>query len=130
MADVPDKPSSIDARFQAYLEEGRFMMQRSRTTREPFFYPRVAEPKTGDTDLEWFEPTGGGVVYSTTVVRQRPPAEPFNVALVDLDEGPRVTTRVTGIAPAEVRIGMRVRARIDRESGKALLVFVPEGGPA
>ncbi|MDB5858399.1 MAG: hypothetical protein JWQ76_2088 [Ramlibacter sp.] len=123
-------PLGIDAQFQRHLDEGRFMLQRSRKSGRAFYYPRVAEPGTGATDLEWFAPSGRGVVYSTTVVRTRPPAEPYNVALVDLEEGPRVTTRVVGIPPSDVRIGLKVQARIEQVDGKALLVFAPEGSAA
>lgn len=123
-----DQPLGIDAQFQRHLDEGRFMIQRSRNSGRAFYYPRVAEPGSGDTDLEWFAPSGRGVVYSTTVVRMKPPAESYNVALVDLEEGPRVTTRVVGVPPGDVRIGLRVQAKIEPVQGKgALLVFAPEG---
>lgn len=125
MADE-EKPLGIDAQFQRFLDEGRFMIQRSRKSGRAFYYPRLAEPRTGDTDVEWFAPSGRGVVYSTTVVRTKPPAEPYNVALVDLEEGPRVTTRVVGVPPSDVRINMKVKARIEQVDGKALLVFAPE----
>ena len=52
-----------------------------------------------------------GTVYATTVVRPRG-EEPYNVALVDLPEGRRMT-RVEGVAPEAVRIGMPVRMRDD-----------------
>lgn len=130
MGDQNGQPLSIDAEFQRHLDGGRFMIQRSRTSSRAFYYPRVAEPGSGSTDLEWFEPSGAGVVYATTVVRVKPPAEAYNVALIDLEEGPRVTSKVVDLAPADVRIGMRVRARIDQVDGKALLVFVPEGDRA
>ena len=52
-----------------------------------------------------------GTVYATTVVRPRG-EEPYNVALVDLPAGRRMT-RVEGIAPEDVRIGMTVRIRED-----------------
>lgn len=122
------KSIGVDAQFQRFLNEGQFMIQRSRKSGRPFYYPRLAEPLTGDTDLEWFAPCGRGVVYSSTVVRTKPPAEPYNVALIDLDEGPRLTSRVVDIPPADVRIGMRVKARIDRVDGQPLLVFTPERG--
>jgi uncharacterized OB-fold protein len=127
MAETTDKPLGVDGQFQRFLDEGRFMIQRSRTSGRAFYYPRVAEPGTGDAHLEWFAPSGRGVVYSTTVVRTKPPAEPYNVALVDLEEGPRVTTRVIGIPASEVKIGMNVRAKIEQVDGQALLVFAPEG---
>ena len=53
-----------------------------------------------------------GVVYATTVVHRRG-EEPYNVCLVDLDEGTRVMGRVAGLAPADVAIGLRVQARLD-----------------
>ncbi|MOA13544.1 hypothetical protein D3C78_1336030 [compost metagenome] len=113
--------------YQRFLAEGRFMLQRSRQTGAYVFYPRVAQPGTGDTDLEWVEASGRGVVYSTTVVRQRPPIPSYNVALIDLVEGVRMMSRVEGVAPEEVRIGMAVRAKISCDDhAAAVLVFEPE----
>jgi len=36
----------------------------------------------------------------------------YNVALIDLDEGPRLMSRVVAIAPGKVQIGMAVMARV------------------
>jgi uncharacterized OB-fold protein len=112
--------------FLAHLAAGRFMLQRSASTGGYVFYPRVIEPGTGATDLEWVEASGRGVVYACTVVRQRPPAADYNVVLVDLAEGPRLLSRVDGLPSDEVRIGLRVRARIVQEADGPVLVFVPE----
>lgn len=111
--------------FQKYLEEGSFRIQRSRQTGRHIFYPRVAEPLTGSTDLEWVEASGRGTVYSTTVVRQKPPTPNYNLALIDLEEGPRLMSRVDGVAPEQVKIGMAVKAKIVREGDQPLLVFEP-----
>lgn len=114
-----------NADYQQFLKQGRFMIQRSRSSARHYFYPRVIEPGTGADDLEWVEASGVGSVYSTTVVRTRPPAEPYNVVLVELDEGPRMMSRVEGIEPAQVTIGMRVRARIASEDEWSFIVFDP-----
>jgi len=111
--------------FFAHLAAGRFMIQRSRSTGGYVFYPRVAEPGTGATDLDWVEASGRGTVYSTTTIRQKPPTPNYNLALIDLEEGPRMMSRVDGIAPDEVRIGMAVAARVVREGDQSLVVFVP-----
>jgi uncharacterized protein len=108
-----------------HLAQGRFMIQKSRSTGGHVFYPRVAEPGTGATDLEWVAASGRGVVYSTTVIRQKPPTPNYNLALIELAEGPRMMSRVEGIAPEDVRIGMPVKARIVHENEKALVVFEP-----
>ena len=114
-----------EAEWRAHLAEGRFMIQRSPSTGGCVFYPRVMEPGSGAEDLEWVEASGDGTLHAVTVVRKKDPAENYNVVLVDLAEGPRLMSRVDGVDPDAVRIGMAVRARIIEEAGKPLLVFVP-----
>lgn len=114
-----------ESEFQQFLAAGSFRIQRSRMTGRYIFYPRVAEPGTGSTDLEWVEASGRGVVYSTTVIRQKPPTPSYNLALIDLAEGPRMMSRVVGIAPEEVKIGMAVKAKIVPENDQTLVVFEP-----
>lgn len=117
-----------DHDFMAYLEEGRFMIQRARGSGTYVFYPRVAVPGTGETDLEWVEASGDGVVYSTTEIGQKPPKPSYNVALIDLAEGPRMMSRVVDIDPADVKIGMKVKARIEDLDGVPAIVFSPADG--
>jgi len=114
-----------EKQYADYLAQGEFMLLRAKASGKFIFYPRVAEPLTGDTDLEWVKASGCGSVYSATIVRQRPPAADYNVVLVDLEEGPRMMSRVDGLPAAEVRIGMSVEARIIQEGGNPLVVFVP-----
>lgn len=114
-----------EAEWRAHLSAGRFMIQRSRATGGYVFYPRIAEPSTGAEDLEWVEASGNGTVHAVTVVRMKDPAESYNVVLVDLAEGPRLMSRVDGVAADAVTIGMAVRASIVSEDGQPLLVFVP-----
>ena len=109
--------------YIGFLKQGRFMIQRCKDSGRHIFYPRVAEPMTGSTNLEWVEASGRGTVYSTTVVRQKPPTPSYNVALIDLAEGPRMMSRVEGIAPEAVRIGMAVKARIVFEGDEPVVVF-------
>jgi Predicted nucleic-acid-binding protein containing a Zn-ribbon len=125
-----ERALSPDAQFDAHLAEGRFMIQRARRSGAYVFYPRVAEPGTGDQELEWVEVSGRGTVYATTIIRPRPPAETYNVALIDLAEGPRMMSRVEGLDPESVRIGMAVRAAIIEEDGRPLVIFRPEGATA
>ena len=113
-----------EAQYRAHLREGRFTLQRSRSTGAYVFYPRLAVPGTGETDLEWVEAGGGGTVYAITVNRTREGAH--NVALVDLDEGPRLMTRIDGVET--VPVGTRVRARIVREGDAEFVTFVPDAG--
>jgi uncharacterized OB-fold protein len=115
-----------EQQFFAHLGEGRFMIQRSASSGEYVFFPRVAAPGSATRDLHWVEASGRGVVYSTTTVRRRPErGGDYNVVLVDLEEGPRMMSRVVGIPSTEVRIGMTVRARIDTSGDAPVVVFEP-----
>ncbi len=115
-----------EAIFRAHLAEGRFMIQRSASTGFHVYYPRVMMPCSGEADLEWVEASGEGTVYATTVTRRRPEkGGDYNVALVDLAEGPRMLSRVTGIVPEAVTIGLMVRAKIDELNGAPAVLFEP-----
>jgi uncharacterized OB-fold protein len=86
----------------------------------------VIAPGSGEADLEWVEASGQGTVYATTVTRRRPEqGGDYNVALIDLAEGPRMMSRVVDIDPAEVKIGMKVKARIGELNGAPAVLFEP-----
>src|ERR1700730_8870496 len=108
-----------------YLAKGEFMLQRCRSSGAFIYYPRVAEPRTGATDLDWVRASGLGTVYSTTVIRQKPPKTDYNLALIDLAEGPRMMSRVQNIPPDQVKIGMSVRALVIREVGRPVIFSEP-----
>ena len=101
------------------------MLQRCKSSGTFIFYPRVAAPATGSIDLEWVRASGLGTVYSTTVIRQKPPKADYNLALIDLAEGVRMMSRVENTPPQAVCIGMRVKAKIIREDSGPLVVFEP-----
>jgi uncharacterized protein len=64
--------------------------------------------------MSWCEATGLGTVWTFTVA-ERPghpawqPLTPYCIAIVELDEGPRLLSNVVGRDPYEVRVGQRVR---------------------
>ena len=117
--------SGPEAIWRAELAEGRFMLQKSLTDGAYLFPPRTMAPGIGGGDLAWVEAAGKGTVYSVTVISPKPPLEPYNVVLVDLDEGPRVMSRIEGVAAQDVTIGMQVRARVGEEAGVPILLFDP-----
>ena len=114
---------AAEAQWHAALAEGRFLVQRA-PDGSAVFPPRILAPKSGEA-VEWFEPSGLGTVYSLTIVHRRLPEPSYNVVLVDLDEGCRLMSRVVGIEPALVRIGMRVRAFVGESEGEPILLMRP-----
>ena len=71
------------------------------------FYPRVRAPRTLADDLEWREISGMGTLYTYTVAH-RPvsphfaDAVPQLLAIVEWDEGPRFSTEMVNVDPAEL----------------------------
>ena len=126
MEPMTESPLTV---YQAGLERGELVYQWSPEANRAVFYPRVICPFTGSNRLEWQVSSGLGTVYATTVTHPREGA-PYNVALIDCDEGFRQMSRVEDIAPAAARIGMRVRFRVHRPGGDEppCPVFVPVEG--
>lgn len=110
--------------YQEYLDRGELGYQVSNG--KPVFFPRVAAPGSGSTDLEWCVSKGEGTVYATTVNYYKG-EPPLNIALIELDEGFRMMSRVEDIPAEAVRIGMRVKLRVlpAAEGRAALPVFIP-----
>jgi len=76
--------------------------------------------------VEWVRALGTGTVYSMTTVHQRVSDEfvpPYIVAIVELDEGPRMLTNIIG---KSCQIGDRVRVVWrERPDAPPLPVFEP-----
>jgi len=110
--------------YQAELDAGRWRIQRCGGCGRHVFFPRVGCPHCGDAALDWVAPSGLGTVYAVTTLRRKP-AEggDLNVSLVDLDEGVRMMSRIANQAPAAVRIGQRVQARVESKDSQGLVVF-------
>jgi uncharacterized OB-fold protein len=109
-----------EAQFKAFLGPGRVMIQRSRSTGRHTFYPRVVIPGSGESDLEWVTASGMGTVHAITVNRSKDSS--YNIAIVELDEGPRMMSRIDGVET--VPIGTRVKARIIEMKDGPAVVFV------
>ncbi len=87
-------------------------------------------PECLSFDFEWITSTGGGVVYSYTVVHhQTHPAfpAPYTVLLVEMEEGPRIVAQLRAPEGARVEIGTPVRIEWEDGERQALPVFVMDG---
>lgn len=122
---------SAQTHYQAELDAGRFCLQHCPQCGRHVFTPRELCPHCGAAPLRWVRARGTGQVHSaSTVHRKAEDGGPYNVSLIDLDEGVRMMSRVEGVAPEAVRIGQRVKARVVQREGRGLVLFHPEEGGA
>jgi uncharacterized OB-fold protein len=98
------------------LKQGKLMVPRCNACGKPFFYPRVACPLCHGRDIGWIEASGRGRLHSFAIAHQSinramkvPP--PYILAMVQLDEGPRMLTNLVNVPadPAQLRCEMPVR---------------------
>jgi uncharacterized OB-fold protein len=76
--------------------------------------------------LAWKDVSGKGEVYSDTGVHRAPSKGfaqdvPYVVAVVALDEGPHRMTRLVGVQPQAVRIGLQVVVEFARKNDETVL---------
>ena len=130
---TPRPLPAIDDESRPYWEAARshqLALQRCSACGRYVFYARALCPHCHREALEWTSASGAGVVYSFTVVR-RPPSEafaaftPYVVALIDLDEGPRLLSTLRIEDPALARVGQRVTVTFEDLDGVTLPVFEP-----
>jgi uncharacterized protein len=121
--------SSLTARFWAAAREGTLVRPVCSACGTNFFSPQIACPRC--LSLRWtYEPSSGrGTVYSATVVHRAPypgVTAPYQLAIIDLDEGWSMLATVDGDPLAPVAIGTQVRVGWRQGAdGRVVPVFTP-----
>lgn len=112
------RPTAVSKPFWEAAKRHELQIQRCGSCGAHIFYPREVCAECLSSDLSWVTVSGKGTVYSYTIA-QAPthPAfaedVPYVVAIVELAEGPHITTNITGCPPDAVRVGMPVVATFD-----------------
>lgn len=128
------KPSSVSEPFWEATKSRQLRFQRCQDCDTAVWYPRLRCPRCISDRLVWTDAAGSGSVYTFNIMR-RPgnpmmgDEVPYVVALVELDEGYRMLTNVTGCPPESVSCGQRVRVawEVELSDGRRLPTFEPVG---
>ena len=123
-------PTATSEPFWAGTAEHQLRLQRCTSCERAVFYPRERCPHCWSDALAWQTASGRGVVASCTVAhRPGHPAfaedAPYVIALVDLEEGPRMLSNVVGCPVDQVRIGMAVTVTWTTRGDFTLPQFTP-----
>ena len=90
------------------------------------FYPRGACVNCLSANVDWVKTSGKGRVYSFTIA-QRPARPgfmedvPYNIAIVELEEGVRLTSNIVGCANEDIKVDMPVEVVFDDVTSEVTL---------
>lgn len=117
--------SELTEPYWEATKQKKLLLQWCRSCDQAVHYPREACPRCLGFDLEWRPASGKGEVYAVSVQARAP--EPYAVALIDLEEGTRVMTNITGVDDLySIKVGMPVRVAWEELSdGRNLPQFEP-----
>lgn len=104
--------------------QGRLVIRSCKACGTRHFMPRLLCPECWSDQLEWVESPGLGTIYSFSMVHRAPTPEfganaPYMIAMIDLDEGPRMFANIVGEDANEAAIGDRVHVRFE-ERGEGI----------
>ena len=105
--------------FWEGCQQGKLLLQYCTECHQHQFYPRLYCMHCGSNALRWVEASGQGVIYSYTLIHQNKSPEfvndtPYDVAIVQLQEGPRMLSNIVDISPGELRVDLPVTVVFDR----------------
>ncbi len=119
------KPTPTSRPFWEAARLHELSLQRCAACTAYIYYPRARCPHCFSDRLGWERVSGRGKVYSYTVVRRASSRsfadQPYVLAIVELNEGPRMTTNIVA-EPHNVKVGMPVVVHFDDVTPEHTLV--------
>jgi len=129
---APSKPiiDADTAEYWNYLRLGELRLQHCRACGRDRHPARWICPQCLSGDFEWKRLSGQGQIYSFVWYMKPLHASflevPYNVAIIELDEGPQLVSGVDSVAIGELYVGRHVEARFVNMPGDwTALRFVP-----
>ena len=105
--------------FWDACQQGKLLLHYCDECHQYQFYPRLYCMQCGSNALHWVEASGQGVIYSYTIIHQNKSPEyvndtPYNVAIVQLEEGPRLMSNIVDSDSVEMRVELPVTVIFDQ----------------
>lgn len=107
---VPDGQTQV---FWDGCREGKLVLQRCGSCGGYRYPPRPSCPQCTTPGGEWVATSGRGTLYSWIVVHHPVHADqkvkvPYNVVMVELEEGPHIVSELLDVEFGEIRPGLKV----------------------
>lgn len=109
---------------------GRLALQICPACDQHVFHPRRWCPRCFGRDLQWREACGRGEIHTYSVICAAPgvgfeDAAPYVLAVIELEEGPRMMANVIDCPVDAVHVGLRVEVVFEARGGMHLPQFRP-----
>lgn len=116
-------------RYRAALEEHRLLFQHCTDCGHNWLPAATECPNCLSPDFEWAQSGGKATIISwvnfhVAFDNRFKDRTPYNVALVDLDEGPRLITNISEIPAGQDVTGRRVTLVFEHDMGRELPRFL------
>jgi uncharacterized protein len=119
--------------FWDAAREGRLLIRSCRSCGAVHHYPRPFCPSCWSDDVEWVHASGRANLYTWSTVHRNdlPPFReqvPYVAAVVELDEGPKMMTRLVDCEPDRLEVGLALEAAFETLTDDVtIVVFRPAG---
>lgn len=131
MSQAKPEPTPDTQRFWDGVSQRELWIQRCLTTGRHFFYPRDSSPFVAGGPVEWVRASGAATLYSYTIMHRPVPGfesrVPYAIAVVELEEGPRMMTNIIGTenTPENLPLDMPLIVDFEQRDDILLPVFRP-----
>lgn len=109
------------------------MLMRCRNCRAWRLPSRSRCPDCWSTDTAWERASARGTLYSFGIMHQKFPGfaddVPYNYAVVELEEGPRIISNIDGVPGDEIVVDMPLQALFDDVSPDTTLIRFTRRAP-
>ena len=104
--------------FWEGCRQGKLLLQYCDACQHYQFYPRLYCMQCSSDSLRWVQASGRGTIYSYTIIHQNKSPEfvhdtPYNVAIIQLEEGPRLLSNIVDSPLSDLRVDLPVTIVFD-----------------
>lgn len=122
-------PTPATAPYWEGTALGELRIQLCADCHRHYFYPRPSCPECGSADVSWVAASGRARLH-TYLINHRPAPgfeAPYAIAIVELEEGPRLMTNIVGVenTPEKLQLDMELQVTFEERDGMWIPLFTP-----
>ncbi len=119
--------------YWAGCRDGELRIQRCNACSQYYFYPRPSCAHCASSDVSWVRASGRATLHTYLISHRAAPGfednVPYAIAVVQLEEGPRMMSNIVGIdnTPENLILDMDLEVTFENRGAQSVPVFRPAG---